>query len=341
MPPRALSLNRHGAILPIHIQVRANGLLTLLCVGGQLGSVLSFYAFVINNVLSLLPVAVARWHISAAMTLFTAPLVLLRSTSHPAFGAAMAFGNVAVAAALGVVVFGGLTHHHHPDKAELVAFDGGGLGLMFGVSLLMFSAHMEAVSIEQDMARREQFDHVLTTTFGCVVLLFLGFGLLVYACFGEATGREHTGHGWEDVTILQNLDPHLTVTVVKLAMSANLTFMTPMTMLPASKAVEDALGLTSASRVNAMRLVLVCGCALVATLLPNFEVISAVTGTTGGVTALVMPSLCYRHFCCADPDDPSSRRRGGAEARTTLIIAAFGAAGFVYSLGNVVWTATV
>ena len=84
-----------------------------------------------------------------------------------------------------------------------------------------------------------------------------------------------TSSGWEDVTILQNLDPHLTVTAVKLAMSANLTFMTPMTMLPASKAVEDALRLSdlrSPSRVNAARLVLVCSCAVVATLLPNFEV---------------------------------------------------------------------
>ena len=178
------------------LSVRANSMVTLLCVVGQLGSVLSFYAFVINNVLSLLPAAVARWHVSAAMTLFTGPLVLLRSTSHPAFGAAMAFGNVAVAAALGVVVYGGLSvalkAHARKDHGELVAFDGGGLGLMFGVSLLMFSAHMEAVSIEQDMARRDQFDRVLTTTFGCVVLLFLGFGLLVYACFGEATGRERT-----------------------------------------------------------------------------------------------------------------------------------------------------
>ena len=84
-----------------------------------------------------------------------------------------------------------------------------------------------------------------------------------------------TPSGWEDVTILQNLDPHLTVTAVKLAMSANLTFMTPMTMLPASKAVEDALrlsDLSSPSRVNAARLALVCSCAVVATLLPNFEV---------------------------------------------------------------------
>ena len=39
------------------------------------------------------------------------------------------------------------------------------------------------------MARRDEFDRVLSITFGGVVLLFLGFGLLVYACFGEATGR--------------------------------------------------------------------------------------------------------------------------------------------------------
>ena len=118
---------------------RANSLVTLLCVVGQLGSVLSFYAFVTNNVLSLLPAAVARWHVSAAMTLFTGPLVMLRTTSHPAFGAAMAFGNVAVAAALGVIVYGGLSEAlrspPRADHGELVAVDGGGLGLMFGLSL--------------------------------------------------------------------------------------------------------------------------------------------------------------------------------------------------------------
>jgi proton-coupled amino acid transporter len=84
-----------------------------------------------------------------------------------------------------------------------------------------------------------------------------------------------TSGGGEEVPILQNLDPHLTVSAVKLAMSANLTFMTPITMLPASKAVEDALRLSdmrSRSRVNAARLALICSCAVVATLLPDFEV---------------------------------------------------------------------
>ena len=56
-----------------------------------------------------------------------------------------------------------------------------------------------------------------------------------------------------------------------------------------------------------------------------------------------MPALCYRHFCCADPAEvtPAAQRRGGAEARLALIIAAFGAVGFVYSLCNVVWSAAM
>ena len=61
------------------------------------------------------------------------------------------------------------------------------------------------------------------------------------------------------------------------------------------------------------------------------------------MTALVMPALCYRHFCCADPAEvtPAAQRRGGAEARLALIIAAFGAVGFVYSICNVVWSAAM
>ena len=121
---------------------RLNGLITLLCVAGQLGSVLSFYAFVIDNMLSFLPAAAERWHVAAAMTLVTGPLALLRTTSSAVFGAAMVFGNVAVAAALGVIVYGGLSSSPAPAY-ELVPVDGRGLGLIFGVSLLMFSAHME------------------------------------------------------------------------------------------------------------------------------------------------------------------------------------------------------
>jgi hypothetical protein len=49
---------------------------------------------------------------------------------------------------------------------------------MFGVSLLMFSCHLEAVSIEQDMASREAFDGMLLWSFVLLAFLFLGTCLL-------------------------------------------------------------------------------------------------------------------------------------------------------------------
>jgi len=57
----------------------------------------------------------------------------------------------------------------------------------------------------------------------------------------------------------------------------------------------------------------------------------------------VMPALCYRHFCCTDSAEvtPAAQRRGGAEAQLALIIATFGAVGFVYSMCNVVWSAAM
>lgn len=51
----------------------------------------------------------------------------------------------------------------------------------------------------------------------------------------------------------------------------------------------------------------------------------------GGVTAFVMPALCYRHFC-AD-------RLSGAEAAAARLVAVFGAVGTAYSLAAVVWNA--
>ena len=60
----------------------------------------------------------------------------------------------AVALALGTIVFYGLVQApERPPLDELRLADPSGLGLMFGVSLLMFSCHLEAVTIEQDMAR--------------------------------------------------------------------------------------------------------------------------------------------------------------------------------------------
>ena len=136
---------------------------------------LGFFIFVQETLAPLVPLP--REANFALIGLAVTPLVLLRKTSHPAFEAAMVFGNVAVALALGTIVFYGLvalppTERVQLNELQLANFDG--LGLMFGVSLLMFSCHLEAVSIEQDMANREAFDGMLLWSFVVLAFLFLG-----------------------------------------------------------------------------------------------------------------------------------------------------------------------
>jgi len=245
----------------------------------------------------------------------------------------MTFGNVAVALALGTVIWGTLyapsADYPHPDPSELQLADSGGLGLLFGVTLIMFSCHLEAVSIEQDMAQREHFDWVVNATFLVLVLVFLGFGLLVYASLGEATGRVHAdanvSGGWVEATIMSNLEDGAFVITVKLLMSLNLVLMMPITLLPASRALEalwaPCLG-TSSWAHALLRLSMLVGLAVAAALFPSFEAIVGITGALGGATCFTLPALCYAHFCCGE----IPCRRGLAHA-----VPVFGLAGTAWS----------
>jgi hypothetical protein len=134
---------------------------TFLCVLGQMGSALGFFAFICDSVQPLLgEYGLARAHVFALTAALEIPLVLLRDTSHPylrregrthapkcslkvchrtppdrfsmlascslrsAFEAAMTFGNVAVALALGTVLWGTLiapsAEFQRPAPSELV-----------------------------------------------------------------------------------------------------------------------------------------------------------------------------------------------------------------------------
>ena len=261
------------------------------------------------------------------------PLVLLRKTSHPAFEAAMAFGNVAVALALGTIVFYGLVQApERPPLDELRLADPSGLGLMFGVSLLMFSCHLEAVTIEQDMARRGAFDRMLVWTFVVLAALFLGFGACVYRSFGEATGRVRAaGGGWAEATVMQNLPEGGFLTAVKLLMSLNLLLMTPITMLPASRAIEAPLRLSARPLArSALRVAVLAGITAAAAVVPDFETVVGLTGSLGGLTAFTLPALLFGHFCGAD--HPTCRALASG-------VAAFGALGTAWSFWQICFPA--
>lgn len=54
---------------------------------------------------------------------------------------------------------------------------------------MMYSAHMESVSIEQDMKDRTEFGATLVITQIVIGVAYMVFGVVVYFFFGEATGR--------------------------------------------------------------------------------------------------------------------------------------------------------
>ena len=103
-----------------------------------------------------------------------------------------------MALALGTVACGVL-FARAPDVAEapaehLVLADFDGLGLMFGVGLIAFSCHLEAISIEADLARRERFDGVLVRAFVPLILLFVVFGAGGAPSRGEDAGALQASH---------------------------------------------------------------------------------------------------------------------------------------------------
>ncbi len=306
-----------------------NALIVSVCVLGQLGSVIGYWAFATDSVISLFP-AVERWQTTLGMALFLAPLALLRTTSHPIFQAAMVFGNCAVLVAVATVLLDGSLHGGVRPLAR--AADGSGLGVIFGVSVFMFTGYMEVVTIEGDMARRSEYARMLNATFGAIICLYALFGALVYSFYGEATGRvwaaePKPGH-WADATIMRNLSPGFVTDAVKLAFSANLVLMTPITLLPASKAMEDGIGVSSAPMAArcAARLALVAAMGGAALLLDNFETITAAVGCLTGITAFSVPALCYLRLC-GEGCGPAHRAWLG-------FVVGLGAFGTLFSLGQ-------
>ena len=306
-----------------------------LAVAGQLGSVISFMSLVATTVTELWPAA-SRGLVLVVMMCIVTPLALLRTTSHPLFKLAMGGGSVAVVVAMLAVLGFGISARGLAPISTLSAADPSGLGLLFGVCMVMFTAPMEAVSIEQDMADRSRFHQVLRATFTFITASYILFGVLAYACFGEATGRVRRDGEWVEKTILQNIDGGAAGAFIKLALCVDLCMMTPVTLLPASKAIEEALGAYESRRpalnVALLRTAIVGGCTLAAGLLDNFELIVALVGAlTAGVVCYVFPALCYVALC--------AHRLTPAQLATARAVAVLGACASAFATVQVLWGA--
>ena len=95
-----------------------DGIITLLCVLGQFGSVTSFFTFVISTIVPV--TGLQQWQVCLVVLAIVGPLALLRNTSHPAFSAAMTFGNFAVAAALLTIATAAADKVHHRIRPHSV-----------------------------------------------------------------------------------------------------------------------------------------------------------------------------------------------------------------------------
>lgn len=157
-----------------------------------------------------------------------------------------------------------------------------------------------------------------------------GFGVAVYAAYGEATGRVRAPDGvsWLEVTVMQNLPEGGFLTAVKLLMSLNLLLMTPITMLPASRAIEGPLGLAASPYArSALRVTVIALISLAAAVVPDFETVVGLTGSLGGLTGFTLPALLFSHFC---------GHHGALGRRTAGGVAIFGVVGTAWSVWQII-----
>ena len=168
-----------------------NAAFLVVAVLGQVLTLASMTVFVVDQIVPLAPM-LQEWQVALGMALVVAPLCCLRTTDALPFQVSMQVGSVAVLTGMVTLVWYGLGPHGGFDAAEIeedTRVDFHGLATAFSISAMMYSAHMESVSIEQDMANRAVYLRTLVSTQVGIGLLYMSFGAVVFLFFGAATGR--------------------------------------------------------------------------------------------------------------------------------------------------------
>lgn len=206
--------------LTAHIFPRiTNAAFMFVALIGQLGTLASMTVFVVDQLQPLIH-GLQQWQLALGMGLVVAPLCCLRTTDANLFQLAMQIGSAAVMTGMVTLVWYGAGPHGGFDAATVendVRVDPHGLATAFSICAMMYSAHMESVSIEQDMQKRSSYLRALVSTQLLIGVLYMAFGVSVYFFFGAATGRVCTDDGshesslvcnhWKDETIFQNIPP--------------------------------------------------------------------------------------------------------------------------------------
>lgn len=182
------------------------------------------------------------------------------------------------------------------QPAEVVEFKSvSNLPFLFGVVIYSYEGVGMILPVEASMKRKEKFPLTLTFVMTLITAIYVSFGAIGYAAFGEET---------RDIITL-NLPHDWTTVAVKLALCLGLLFTFPVMMVPVFEILERSLQQKDAFRNKyssksqtavfaAVRIGLVLFIALVAAGVPGFGLFIALIGSLACASlSFIVPALCH------------------------------------------------
>ncbi|KAL3140382.1 hypothetical protein ABBQ38_004643 [Trebouxia sp. C0009 RCD-2024] len=180
--------------------------------------------------------------------------------------------------------------------AEVVQFKSvSNLPFLFGVVIYSYEGVGMILPVEASMKRKEKFPLTLTFVMSIITVIYVSFGAIGYAAFGEET---------RDIITL-NLPHDWTTVAVKLALCLGLLFTFPVMMVPVFEILERSLKQKESFKHNysskgqsaviaGVRIALVLLIALVAAGVPGFGLFIALIGSLACASlSFIVPALCH------------------------------------------------
>lgn len=179
------------------------------------------------------------------------------------------------------------------EFAEFKSFSN--LPFLFGVVIYSYEGIGMILPVEASMKRKEKFPLTLTFVMTLITIIYVSFGAVGYAAYGEAT---------RDIITL-NLPHDWSTIAVKLALCLGLLFTFPVMLVPVFEILERSLqqkesfgdkysDQTQGVLFSVVRIALVLFIALVAAGVPGFGLFISLIGSLACASlSFIVPALCH------------------------------------------------
>eukprot|EP00747_Dinoflagellata_sp_TGD_P164609 gnl/TRDRNA2_/TRDRNA2_184774_c0_seq1.p1 gnl/TRDRNA2_/TRDRNA2_184774_c0~~gnl/TRDRNA2_/TRDRNA2_184774_c0_seq1.p1 ORF type:complete len:510 (-),score=101.52 gnl/TRDRNA2_/TRDRNA2_184774_c0_seq1:86-1615(-) len=191
----------------------------------QYGTCIAYIIFTCELARSM--VDIDRAYIVVMQGAFLVPLALIRTVENLEYPNLIADFLVLAGLLIMCVSF---AHHMNTSGPahDFKPFKGSTCGLFIGTAIFSFEGTPMLMPIANSMAEPQRFWPIFLKVFTCVIGIFIAFGVIGYACYGQDA----------DTVVLLNL-PHREVgSVTKVAYMFALTLSWPLMFLPAIRTVE-------------------------------------------------------------------------------------------------------